>query len=98
MTVLTALLAVHLCVRYIEVQVAVHSVGICGSDVHYWTHGQIWDFVLRAPMLLGHESAGTVTKLGPGVKNLQIGQLQERTTCWSLLVLTANLVTFVVSL
>ena len=53
---------------------AVHSVGICGSDVHYWTNGQIGDFVLRAPMLLGHESAGTITKLGSGVKNLQIGQ------------------------
>ena len=56
---------------------AVHSVGICGSDVHYWTHGEIGDFVVRAPMLLGHESAGTVTKLGSGVKNLQIGQLHH---------------------
>ena len=58
-----------------EVQVAVHSVGICGSDVHYWTHGAIGDFVVRAPMVLGHESSGTVSKLGPGVKNLKVGEL-----------------------
>jgi D-arabinose 1-dehydrogenase-like Zn-dependent alcohol dehydrogenase len=58
----------------IEVQVAVHSVGICGSDVHYLTHGAIGDFVVRAPMLLGHESSGTVTKLGAGVSHLIVGE------------------------
>lgn len=52
---------------------AVHSVGICGSDVHYWTHGAIGDFVVRQPLLLGHESSGTVTKLGSGVTHLQLG-------------------------
>ena len=31
------------------------SVGICGSDVHYWTHGAIGDFIVKAPMVLGHE-------------------------------------------
>ena len=49
------------------------KVGICGSDVHYWTHGGIGDFILKAPMILGHESAGTVTKLGPGVTDLAVG-------------------------
>ena len=29
--------------------------GICGSDVHYWTHGAIGDFIVKAPMVLGHE-------------------------------------------
>ena len=57
-----------------EVQIAVHSVGICGSDVHYWTHGAIGDFIVKAPMVLGHESSGTVTKLGPGVTNLKVGK------------------------
>lgn len=28
---------------------------------------------MRAPMVLGHESSGTVSKLGPGVNNLKIG-------------------------
>lgn len=58
----------------LEVQVAIQSVGICGSDVHYWTNGSIGDFILRSPMVLGHESSGIVSKLGPGVKHLAIGQ------------------------
>ena len=57
-----------------EVQIAVHSVGICGSDVHYLTHGAIGDFIVKAPMMLGHESSGTVTKLGEGVTNLKVGK------------------------
>jgi len=56
-----------------EVQVSVDSVGICGSDVHYWTHGAIGNFVVNAPMVLGHESAGIVTKLGSGVQHLAVG-------------------------
>ena len=38
------------------------SVGICGSDVHYWTHGAIGDFIVKAPMVIGHEAAGVVEK------------------------------------
>ena len=38
------------------------SVGICGSDVHYWTHGEIGDFIVKAPMVIGHEAAGVVEK------------------------------------
>nr|KAF6273837.1 hypothetical protein mMyoMyo1_010820 [Myotis myotis] len=41
-----------------------HSVGICGSDVHYWQHGRIGDFVVKKPMVLGHEVSGTVLKVG----------------------------------
>jgi len=59
---------------FTEVQIAVHSVGICGSDVHYLTHGAIGDFIVKAPMLLGHESSGTVTKVGDGVTNLKVGK------------------------
>ncbi|XP_067871299.1 sorbitol dehydrogenase-like [Heterodontus francisci] len=56
-----------------EVLLKIHSVGICGSDVHYWQHGKIGDFVVKKPMVLGHEAAGTVHKLGAGVQNLKIG-------------------------
>lgn len=49
-------------------------VGICGSDVHYWQHGNIGDFVVRAPMVLGHEAAGVVSKLGEGVTTLKVGK------------------------
>jgi len=49
------------------------SVGICGSDVHYWTHGRIGDFIVNEPMILGHEASGKVVKAGKKVKNLAIG-------------------------
>lgn len=49
------------------VRVAIKSVGICGSDVHYYEKGRIGDFVLRSPMVLGHESAGIVDQVGEGV-------------------------------
>lgn len=48
------------------------NVGICGSDVHYLLHGRIGDFIVKAPMIMGHESSGTVVKLGKNVKNLQV--------------------------
>lgn len=56
-----------------QVLLKMDSVGICGSDVHYWTHGAIGDFIVKAPMILGHEAAGIVCKVGPNVKNLQVG-------------------------
>lgn len=59
---------------FTEVQICVTSVGICGSDVHYWTNGAIGDFIVKAPMLLGHESSGIVSKLGEGVTDLKVGK------------------------
>ena len=56
-----------------EVQIAMHAVGICGSDVHYWKHGRIGDFIVNAPMVLGHESSGVVSELGEGVTHLKVG-------------------------
>ena len=47
-----------------------HSVGICGSDVHYWLHSQVGDFVVQKPMVLSHEASGTVVKVGLLVKHL----------------------------
>ncbi|MFH0520045.1 NAD(P)-dependent alcohol dehydrogenase [Streptomyces sp. M41] len=58
-----------------QVLVRVEAVGICGSDVHYYEHGRIGDFVVRAPMVLGHEPGGTVVALGTGVRRLKEGQL-----------------------
>ena len=52
------------CFNGVDVLVGIRSVGICGSDVHYWTHGRIGPFVVREPMILGHESAGVVLKVG----------------------------------
>jgi len=56
-----------------QVLLKMDSVGICGSDVHYWTHGAIGDFIVKAPMILGHEAAGIVAKVGSNVKHLQVG-------------------------
>src|SRR3954454_16393703 len=49
------------------VKIKIHTVGVCGSDVHYYTHGKIGPFVVDAPMVLGHEAAGTVVEVGAGV-------------------------------
>lgn len=56
-----------------DVRIAIRTVGICGSDVHYYTHGAIGPFVVRAPMVLGHEAAGVVVEVGSEVKQLQNG-------------------------
>jgi D-xylulose reductase len=56
-----------------EVKIKVHTVGICGSDVHYYTHGKIGPFVVNEPMVLGHEASGTVVEVGPGVTGLSVG-------------------------
>lgn len=57
-----------------EVVVRVSSVGVCGSDTHYYDHGRIGRFVMEKPLVLGHEAAGEVTDLGPGVTRLTVGQ------------------------
>ena len=56
-----------------DVRVAIHTVGICGSDVHYYRHGRIGPFVVREPMVLGHEAAGTVAEVGDQVAALGVG-------------------------
>ena len=56
-----------------DVRIAVSTVGICGSDVHYYQHGRIGPFVVDAPMVLGHEAAGVVVEVGSAVRHLQAG-------------------------
>lgn len=56
-----------------DVIVHIGQTGICGSDVHYWQRGRIGDFVLSSPIVLGHESAGTVVEVGTSVKDLTAG-------------------------
>jgi L-iditol 2-dehydrogenase len=57
-----------------EVVVRVTSVGVCGSDTHYYEHGRIGRFVVQDPLVLGHEASGEVAALGPGVTSLARGQ------------------------
>lgn len=56
-----------------DVRVRTHTVGICGSDVHYYTHGRIGPFVVNEPMVLGHEASGTITEVGAEVRDLAVG-------------------------
>ena len=56
-----------------DVLVAVRAVGVCGSDVHYWQTGRIGDFVVREPLVLGHEAAGVVVEVGSEVRDLAVG-------------------------
>lgn len=58
-----------------EVLVKIRHVGLCGSDIHYYRHGRIGDFIVKGPIVLGHESAGEVVKAGSSVKNLKEGNL-----------------------
>ena len=56
-----------------DLKITIHTVGVCGSDVHYYTHGAIGKFVVNAPMVLGHEASGIVAELGSNVKNFKVG-------------------------
>lgn len=69
-----------------EVLVRVEAVGTCGSDVHYYRDGRIGDFVVRAPLVLGHEAAGTVVACGPGTDERRMGRrvsIEPGTPCGS---------------
>lgn len=55
------------------VRVAVESVGLCGSDMHYWAHGRNGANVLSQPTVLGHEGWGVVTEVGDGVPSDRVG-------------------------
>lgn len=57
-----------------QVEVAVEIGGICGSDLHYYQHGGFGTVRLREPMILGHEVAGRIVAVGPGVEALTLGQ------------------------
>lgn len=57
-----------------EVLVAVTAVGVCGSDVHYYEHGRIGEFVVRQPLVLGHEVAGRIVAVGGGVPADRVGE------------------------
>ena len=67
-----------------EVLIKIEYVGVCGSDLHYYEHGRIGDFIVETPFILGHEAAGTVVEIGSEVKNLKVGDrvaLEPGKTC-----------------
>ncbi|MDO4548084.1 MAG: NAD(P)-dependent alcohol dehydrogenase [Clostridia bacterium] len=56
-----------------DVLIKIKAVGICGSDLHYYAKGNIGNFVVEPPYILGHEAAGEVVAVGDEVKRLKVG-------------------------
>jgi L-iditol 2-dehydrogenase len=61
-------------IRDTDVLVRIQRVGVCGSDVHYYTTGRIGPQVIEFPFILGHEAAGVVERTGKGVTRVKAGQ------------------------
>lgn len=57
-----------------DVMLRVETLGVCGSDVHYYTQGKIGPVAAPFPLILGHELAATVTEAGAAVTDLRVGQ------------------------
>ena len=56
-----------------EVLLKVETVGVCGSDVHYYAEGRIGTQQVTYPYRIGHEFSGIVLETGPEVKNTKPG-------------------------
>jgi L-idonate 5-dehydrogenase len=56
-----------------EVEMRLGAGGICGSDLHYYQHGRVGAFVVREPLIPGHEVSGTVARIGSAVSRVKLG-------------------------
>jgi len=56
-----------------DVLIKMITVGVCGSDVHYYTTGRIGDQIVNYPFTVGHEGSGIVEKTGKGVTMVKAG-------------------------
>ncbi|TVU04723.1 hypothetical protein EJB05_47854 [Eragrostis curvula] len=68
-----------------DVRVRMKAVGICGSDVHYLREMRIAHFVVKEPMVIGHECAGVIEEVGAAVTHLSAGDrvaLEPGISCW----------------
>lgn len=67
-----------------DVLIKIKTVGICGSDQHYYEHGKIGDFIVEEDFILGHEASGEVVEIGEDVETLKLGDrvaLEPGVTC-----------------
>ncbi len=67
-----------------QVLVKIEYVGVCGSDLHYFEHGRIGNYIVEPPFVLGHECAGVVVEVGEDVTHLKVGDkvaLEPGITC-----------------
>jgi L-iditol 2-dehydrogenase len=68
-----------------DVKIKMLVVGVCGSDIHYYTQGRIGTQIVRYPFPVGHEGAGIVTEVGAGVKKVKTGDkiaIEPAMPCW----------------
>ena len=56
-----------------DVLLKVDVVGICGSDVHYYTTGRIGNQIVEYPFTVGHEFSATIVELGAGCQGFKPG-------------------------
>ena len=57
----------------LDVKIRIKAVGVCGSDIHFYREGRIGDFVVKEPIILGHESSGEVLEVGNAVTHIKPG-------------------------
>jgi L-iditol 2-dehydrogenase len=68
-----------------DVKIRMSVLGICGSDIHYYTQGQIGSQKVVYPFTVGHEGAGIVVEVGPAVKRVKPGDkiaIEPAMPCW----------------
>jgi L-iditol 2-dehydrogenase len=68
-----------------DVKIRMSTVGICGSDIHYYNQGQIGSQVVEYPFTVGHEGSGVVAEVGPAVKRVKPGDriaIEPAMPCW----------------
>lgn len=68
-----------------DVKIKMSVLGICGSDIHYYTQGRIGSQVVQYPFPVGHEGAGIVVATGKAVKSVKPGDqiaIDPAMPCW----------------
>ena len=56
-----------------ELLIKLEYVGVCGSDLHFYSDGRLANWVPDGPLVLGHEPGGVVVEVGPGVEGFTVG-------------------------
>ena len=61
--------------RDTDVKIKISTVGVCGSDIHYYSEGKIGSQIVEYPFKVGHECSGVIIETGKAVTNVQVGDL-----------------------
>ena len=58
-----------------DVKIKMTTIGVCGSDIHYYAEGKIGTQVVQYPFPVGHECSGIIEEIGEHVSNVKVGDL-----------------------